>query len=848
MDKRIFFLLAIIFLFAAASVQAQERNIRKGDEAYASGNFVEAAEQYTKALPELRQYAEPVMVQQLMFKIGDSYLQMNQYGKALPWMKDAVAMGIFSAEVYLRYAETLALNKKIKEAVAAYTTVWERTGNPVAKKKIATLKTYDDETPQFVNIRNQYGLNSKFSDYSPAKYGNKVVFSSARPGKNDQKNNRTSQSYSDLYLAAYNSRSQSWGSVSLFNDIFNTRKSEGVFTYSQATGKAYWMQCMESNVDCRLMMSESGTDGRWKKPKEINPAGSQPIGHPAIGDKGVTLYFVSDMPGGFGGKDIWKVNRIDGGMWGMPINLGASVNTEFDELFPSVSGDTLLLFASNRPESYGGLDIYVSEIKGEQVLQPLHPGYPFNTVRDDFGVLLLENGGLLTSNRNNIAQSDDIFAFDGFPDVVYVQGTVMDKETMEPVSGATLNLAFENHSGKLKSGEKGGFLFRVAKGLPFDVEIKYEGYRPFKAGISNKMLDAIASGDTLNRNFLLVAGQPLAAIEGTVTMRETGNAMPGETVELFRGDTKEASVKTNKKGIYQFESVLPDMSYQIKVSKEGFFSESRRIVIPTLASPATFNKATGYDTDFELTRIQKEKEVVINNIFYDFNKATLRPESKKELNKLVSMLKETPNVIIQINSHTDSRGSDSYNQRLSQRRAQRVVDYLARNGISPDRLFARGYGEKRLLVKNASTETEHQLNRRTAFKVLAVLAEKSSPTPEPGIAAEFNSGARQKGEQGSTEKRASTNNLSYRVQVMVTSKRLEEDSFRKLVTGIPNVRLFREKSGGVFKYQIGERPTYQGAVELRRQVVALGQKDCFIKAYHRGEKVSVKEALKIEQQ
>ncbi|HKK11116.1 MAG TPA: OmpA family protein, partial [Bacteroidales bacterium] len=294
-------------------------------------------------------------------------------------------------------------------------------------------------------------------------------------------------------------------------------------------------------------------------------------------------------------------------------------------------------------------------------------------------------------------------------------------------------------------------------------------------------------------------------------------------------------------------SVLPGRPYQIKVSKEGFFSESRKITIPPLSSSSLFSKATGYDTDFELTRIQKEKEVVINNIFYDFNKASLRPESKKELNKLVSMLKETPNVIIQINSHTDSRGSDSYNQRLSQRRAQRVVDYLTRNGVSPDRLFARGYGEKRLLVKNASAETEHQLNRRTAFKVLAVLAEKSSPTHEPAIAEESGSGTQQKVEQGSTEERAITNNLSYRVQVMVTSKRLDEDSFRKLVSGIPNVRLFREKSGEVFKYQIGERSTYQQAVELRRQVVALGQKDCFIKAYHRGEKVSVNEALKIEQ-
>ncbi len=846
MNLRVLSILMFFFLIATDWVTGQERNIRRGDEAYAAANFVEAIEQYTKALPALKEAAEPVMVQELIYKIGDAYLQMNQYGKALPWMKDAVAMGIFSEKIHLRYAETLALNKKTQEAIATYKTIWERTGNPVAKKKIAALKTYDDQSTHFINIRNQYSLNSKFSDYSPALYGNKIVFSSARPGKNSQKNFRTSQNYSDLYLASYNSKSHSWGNVQPFSDVFNTRKSEGVFTYSQATGKAYWMRCPENNVDCRLMMSSAGLNGNWERAREIRPAGNQPTGHPAIGNQGVDLYFVSGMAGGFGGKDIWKVTRINGDMLSMPVNLGAEVNTEFDELFPSISGDTLLFFASDRPESYGGLDIYVSEIQGGKVLSPSHPGYPFNTVRDDFGILLLEDGGLFTSNRNNIAQSDDIFAFDGYPGVIYISGAVKDKETLQPIPDATLRLDYENHSGKVEADDTGAFLFRTAMQLPFEVQVQHQGYRPFKAKIRKEMLADIGNGDTLKRDFLLVAEQPLATIEGKVTMRESGEVMPGEKVRLFRGSNMEAVTTTDNQGGYRFADVIPEKSFEIKVSKDGFFSESRKITIPELSSSAVFSQATGYDTDFELTRIQKEREVVINNIFYDFNKATLRAESKKELNKLVSMLKETPNVIIQINSHTDSRGSDSYNLKLSQRRAQRVVDYLTRNGIQADRLFARGYGESRLLVKNASTETEHQLNRRTAFKVLAVLAEKTSGLPEDKtLEASAETGNPEK--ENTLAKGFAVGNLSYRVQIMVSSEKLPGSRFRKLISGIPSVKLFTSKRNGFYKYEIGHRASYEEAVELRSQVVALGQQDCFITAYHKGEKISVKEALKIEQ-
>lgn len=839
--------LFLLFTFVMVSLcgMAQERQIKKGDAAFANRNYVEAIEYYKAALPDVKRGYEPAIVQKLLYKIGDAYLEMNQFAKALPWLQDAAATGIFTEEIFMSYAHVLTLNHKIDEAKEIYQQVYKRTRSDIAFKKIKTLEEYDSDTPEFLNVNSGAGVNTQYAEFSPSRVDNSIVFATTKSsGRTALINNRTFQNYSDLYIASFDPLTNRWGEPKELSEKINTRKSEGVFTYSRVTGRGYYMQCLENKKECQILTTRRNLAGKWDAPEVLNVSVRGSVGHPAIAEDGQTLYFVSDMEGGYGGKDIWKVRRMDDNIWSVPVNLGSQINSEYDELFPTISGDTILFFASDRPEAFGGLDIFYAEITADKYSVPTHLQYPFNTLRDDFGMLLMLDGGLFSSNRDNIARSDDIFMFTGFPKVLTVKGVVRDKSSDSLVDNADLKINFDAHRNTLEAKE-GAFMFRMGSGYGFQIEAASQGYKKYKKEFPLDFISKNLDGDTLRLTLFMVKDLPLGDISGKVTDRESEEPMPGEIVTLWQDKKHIGSSKTSIDGVYSFTDVMPDAKYQLKVSKEGYFSESRDLTLPKLTTTMTFNRITGYDTDFRLTRIQKEKEVVINNIFYDFNKASLRAESKVELDKLVSMLIETPHVVIQINSHTDARGSNGYNKRLSQRRAQTVVDYLTQHGISSDRLFARGFGETALLVKRAQTEAQHQLNRRTAFKVLEV-KEELKPQQQSNATLKVVTTSPVVGSESVGS--AANTGLSYRVQIVASSQRYGEEKFAHLLRNLPGTKLFVTPAGKVYKYEIGERSTYAQAVALRDLIVSLGQADCFITAYKENKKMRVKEALKIEKQ
>ncbi len=831
--------LTILMVFSALLSAAQSRHIKRADKAYESQNYTEAVEKYKKAIPAMKKKAQPREVRNVLFKTGKAYLAMNQFEKALPWFKEAAGVGIYSDDLYFAYAEALTLNDNITEALRVYRTISERDQSRKAKKRIEALIRYDDSTQHIINIRNLNTINSKYSDYAPAMMEENLVFSSTRPEKQKQLNKRTAQGYSNLYTAGFDKNKNTWTEATPLSNKLNSRKPEGVFTYSPVTQEAFFMKCSENNKDCRILTTKF-RDGEWQSTKKVTFNVDGAAGHPSISPDGQTLYFVSDMPGGYGGKDIWKVDRVDDYMWGLPTNLGPTINTKHDELFPHISGDSLLFFASDRPESFGGLDIFFSRIKGNSFSLPVHPHFPFNTLRDDFGVMLMKTGGLLTSNRNNIAQSDDIFAFDGFPQTYVIKTSVLNKEKRSAIEKAQITLDLNEKRLRITTDAEGKIVFKAAPNTEVDITIKAENFNELNTSLILPEMKKSLATDTLTKEFLLTEEQPLATIEGFVRLRETKKPMEGEKVSLA-GEHDEVETHTDSSGKYVFTDVLPGKTYTIKIAKEGYFSESRKIDISRLDESSVFSTETGYDTDFLLTPIEKEKEIIINNIFYDFNKATLRPESRQELDKLASMLKETPQVIIQINAHTDARGSKSYNQRLSQRRAQTVVDYLTKKGIAPDRLFAKGYGESRLMVPRARTEAQHQLNRRTSFNVLAVVREKSSEN-----LTNFQSATANENRERDASAIKQVEGLAYRVQLMVSSQKLPSDNFRKLTKNIRSVVLHETELKGNYKYELGSRKTYKEAVKLRQQIVNLGHQDCFITAYQDNERITVKEALNLE--
>lgn len=552
------------------------------------------------------------------------------------------------------------------------------------------------------------------------------------------------------------------------------------------------------------------------------------FGHPTISKNGDILYFVSNMPGGYGEKDIWKSNRKDDGTWGLPINLGEKINTNANEMFPFILGDTLLFFASDGHFGFGGLDIFYSAWYDFDFSEPQNIGWPFNTSSDDFNMILKDDlsGGLFCSNRD-VSNSDEIFSFNGFPLSLNVSGYIYEVGTKMPINDAAIIFTDQNKIiDTVFSNPSGSYVFSDLNAFnSYKIKAIKNGYFDDKRTLNVSGSNILFSQDStkLSINFSLERKKYAAKIKGKITERSTNKAVSQQKVFISGDNDFSSFTFTDENGNYTFSNIKPRHTYVIKINKKDYFSESRKCTIPDIRKAKTFSKKNGYDMDFILTKIEKKKEIVLNNIYYDFDKARLRDESLAELDKLVSMMKETKNVIIKINSHTDARGSDSYNKRLSDARAKAVVDYLVYCGISQDRLLSEGYGEQKLILTNASTDKEHQANRRTTFSVINIL--KNSETPN----------------RFSTSKKKS--NVSFRIQILVSKEKVDINNyFVNIYNTIPGIEIFVSKAVNTFKYEAGVFYSLEKASKIKKSIKTIGYADCFITSYLNGKKISINKA------
>lgn len=370
------------------------------------------------------------------------------------------------------------------------------------------------------------------------------------------------------------------------------------------------------------------------------------IQHPAISDDELTLMFVSDMGGGEGGKDIWKVSRTErSGDWGAPENLGPEINTAGNELFPYLHSDGTLYFSSDRHIGMGGLDIFSAKQQEDGHWTIENMRYPINSSADDFGIVF-ENDverGYFSSSRKGKG-NDDIFAFHLPP-------------------------------------------------LRFN-------------------------------------------IKGVVVDRRTEHVIPQAIVKLIGSDGTTIEDETADDGTFRF-MLKPNTDYIFLASRPGYLNTKGR------ETTKGQNTSKDYRMTLELAAI--DKPIELPNIFYDFGKWDLRPESMVALDRLVETLNDNPNITIELGSHTDSRDTEAFNLDLSQKRAQSVIDYLISKDINADRLTAKGYGESQpktvdvktdkayvflnvddslteAFINSLNTEQEreiaHQLNRRTEMTVL----------------------------------------------------------------------------------------------------------------------------------
>jgi peptidoglycan-associated lipoprotein len=650
--KQLLFLIILISIVAYPDVSAQKRKSDRAYSAFAAGEYFDAIDQFKDAYSKTKK-ADKNTRTELVFMIAECYRLTNDPKNAETWYKLAVKSSFSRPDAQYWLAESMKKNGKLQQAIDEFKKYKQIAPSDArADQEIRSCELASEwmRNPEAYKVEDLRDINSKESDFSPA-YGRDdyglIFFTSSRDDAAGTKTHgATGQSYTDIFESRIDKKSK-W-STPVPVQIINSEFEDGTPSFSSDYKEIYFTRCETGKREKKgcVIMNSKKTGDTWSEPKNIGILPDSLVAaHPSISPDGSTLYFVSEIAGGSGKKDIWKVTRSGGGAWSKPVNLGPDINTPGDELFPYERNDGTLYFASDGLIGMGGLDIFKAKPQpdGSWTVQNMKP--PINSFADDFGIIFEgENErGIFSSTRKGRG-NDDLYLFELPPLKFSVTGLVKDEKTGAPITGSLVELiASDANSLQSETGTGGDFKFTLKPDVDYIMVASKRGY------------------------------------------------LKGKDKETTKGQEK-----------------------------------SREFMVTILLTPI--------DNPIELP-----------NILYDFGKWDLRPESMVSLDKLVETLIDNPNVTIELMSHTDSRDTEEYNQDLSQKRAQVVVQYLIEKGIEPERLAAKGYGESSPKVVDAAItaqnpflrtgttlseqfintlgndeqkEIAHQINRRTEFRVL----------------------------------------------------------------------------------------------------------------------------------
>ena len=677
--QRVFTLLYIVLLAMLIASCGAETAMKKGDKFYALGEYYDAASQYKKAYSQTKTKDRELRGQRAL-KMADCYQRINYTQRAIAAYNNAVRYKQADSTALFRLGQMQLKNGNYKDAEKTFALLLDSMPqNPLVKVGLESArmapKWKQDAALSGYTIKKQDLFNSRRAEYSPMLTGDdydQLYFTSTRnQAQGDELSGITGTKPADIFFSTKDDKGK-WQKPEPVEGELNTELDEGACTFTE-DGKTMYLTVCKTDPDYpryAQIATSKRSDASWAKAQvlDITKDTLSLFAHPAVSPDGMWLYFVSDMPGGMGGLDIWRVQLTANGL-GSLENLGEPINTPGDEMFPTFRPNGDLYFSSNGHPGMGGLDIYIAEpqtsvaISEETTNHPAqntkapfsgtvggsfilsHPGFPLNSAGDDFGMTFEgpHNRGFFSSNRGDARGWDHIFSFEKHEVVQTVKGWVYEKDGYE-----------------------------LPQGLVY-----------------------------------------MVGNDGT-------------------------NLKLNVKGDGSFtQEIQPGVDYVFLGTCKGYLNHKEQLKVDTVM------ESEEYVLQFPLASITAP--VLIDNIFYDFDKATLRPESTTSLDELVGLLNENPNVTIELSAHCDYRGPEAYNKRLSQKRAESVVNYLIEHGIAEDRLSPMGYGkEKPKVVKRKLTEkypflkegdvlTEefikalpdeeqqevcNQLNRRTEFIVL----------------------------------------------------------------------------------------------------------------------------------
>ena len=630
-----------------------ERSFKKGEKFLALGEYFDAAAQYKKAYSNTKP-KDKALRGKYAAKMALCYNRINFNQKAVAAYRNAIRYHADSIDMHLAFAKALLKDGNYKEAEQEFRMLLDSMpGNVLARNGLQsalTARKLKEEGSQYI-VKKMDLFNSRRADFSPMFCGDQyeqLFFTSTRnEAEGDELSGITGTKNGDIFYSQKDEKGK-WGKPQQITSGLNTEFDEGACCFSPDQRVMYLTQCVSDPSYPRYatIVTSNRSDAAWSKVSklEVTRDTLSSYAHPAVSPDGEWLYFASDMPGGKGGFDIWRVRLTAAGLGGVE-NLGEPINTPGDEMFPTFRPNGDLYFSSNGHPGLGGLDIFIAKYdKNSRKVVLEHPGYPLNSQADDFGMTFegAHNKGFFSSNRGDGRGWDHIYSFEK-------------PEIIQTVTGWVYEM---------------------------------EGYE-----------------------------------------------LPSAQVYIVGNDGTNKTLSVKGDGSFT-EVVTPGVDYVLLATCKGFLNHKEEISIKPSA------ESQDHVLQFPLASIRVP--VLIDNIFYDFDKYTLRAESTAALDELVKLLEENPNVTIELSSHCDYKGSEAYNKTLSQRRAETVVKYLISKGIKADRLTPVGYGkmkpktirkkltEKYTWLKEGDVLTEdyikkldkekqeicNQLNRRTEFIVL----------------------------------------------------------------------------------------------------------------------------------
>ena len=632
--------------------------LKDADEAYDRGEYFDAATIYRKLYNRYNRKEDAWIRGELAFQLGMCHLKLNQGNRATAAFQNAIRYEYGDSSTLLRLAQAqqregqyAAAINSYNEYLAMFPNNWEAL---VGKRGCELAPGWKEEGSRYI-VKASKIFNSRRAEYCPMfldKNQEYIYYTSTNEKSTGEGYSEiTGTKKGDIFFSKKDEKGN-WSRPEVVDGGLNTEHDEGAAAFSPDGSTMYLARAVRQDWPTNVeIYTSSRSEAKWAAPQkfEITADTLSNYSDPAVSPDGQWLYFASDMPGGQGGTDIWRINLKD--KHGTLENLGPQINTKGNERFPNVRTDSLLYFSSDGHPGMGGLDLFVAKLQPRDekdrtamdrwVIENM--GVPMNSSADDFGITFgTGESGFFSSNRGDARGYDHIFSFIK-PDLqIWISGYVVDKDD-EPVPNAVIRIVGDDGSNqKTAANPDGSFRFDLQRGVKYAM---------------------------------------MAGAEGYLNARQE-----------FESDSTEEDAE--------------------------------------------------YNVDFVLAAMFKAQ--IIENIFYDFDKAVLRDESKLALDSMVMLLKDHPNIVIEMASHTDRIGSAKYNQGLSQRRAQSVVDYLIANGIPRERLKPAGYGESRPktvtkrihsqypqfeegvtlteeFIKGLSKEDQEaadQVNRRTEFEVI----------------------------------------------------------------------------------------------------------------------------------